>query len=125
MPVRGLVDRVGSGMINLIFFERNGELKLVAWERTNQRAATWINKEVSTLEREVAWESWPEKIIVVFVIFEGEHQISVEHIGQLVREIKEESRGYEGKKLPREEGDLIEQHVSLNWETYKKLKGIM
>ena len=62
---------------------------------------------------------------VVFVIFEGEHRISVEHIGQLVRTERDDIQAYDPKELPREEGDAIELHVSDNWEIYRKVEGVM
>jgi alpha-tubulin suppressor-like RCC1 family protein len=125
MAVKGLVDRVGSGMINLIFFDNGGKLDLVGWEKTNQRALTWIKKTMPAIKSKLPWEEWPNRVVVVFVIFEGEHHISVEHIGQLVRTKRNGLEVYDPKEMPRDEGDAIERHVSDNWEIYRKIEGVM
>jgi len=76
---------VGYGMVNLIFFERSGNLELVHWERTNQRAINWIEKKFLDFQNNVPWEEWPHKIIAVFLVFKDEVNIEIVTIGQLVR----------------------------------------
>ena len=121
MSIRGLVDRIGSGMINFIFFERGGELELVAREKTNQKAWAWIQKKVIDLTNNVPLKEWPDKILTVFIVIQDENNISVLQVTQLVCTTKQ----YKYKDLTSEEVSRISEYVIRNWPDYRELKGVL
>lgn len=133
MSVTGLVERVGSGMVNFIFFDNGKELKLVGWPTTNQMAWIWIERKLIDLSENVPWEEWPHKIVVVFVIFQSEVRIEISKVSQLVRTSREfpsekgliDTPVYKFREPTDEEYTRVTKQIIENWPTYQKLEGVI
>ena len=124
MSIRGLVDRIGSGMINFIFFEYGGDLELVAWEKTNQKAWIWIQRKISNLKDAVPLDNWPSKMVLVFVVVHDKDDISILEVKQLVYTTNMDI-AYMYEDTTSEDTIRIAEHVVSNWPDYRELKGVL
>lgn len=149
MDQKELISRVGSGVVNLIFFQFNEEdpLELIYWTPTNQAAWMWVQQFV--VEQQTKAYSLCANIVVAFVLIKSEDEIELLQTTRLVpttqhevyfemgldshgdevrgaRKIKE-TLSYEFREVDPEFAQSVSSHISRNWPTYmyRELKGVL